>query len=301
MIYAVGVDGDYTFHEFLRECSRRRVNVQPVNLRALVLRGNWVIDVTKPDGCHLEFDEKKVVMNPDKGVFFRPFLPSLSDVKRAFFVRWENLIQGLSTWFLYHRVNVINSPRSSDFNSLKSLHEHLLSQCGFSVPRSITSSDSSRLENFLKRYTSVIKSHCGVRANARIIGPKEVKDYDSRRGPLHLQEYIPGSDVRSHVVGDSVFSTMISSSAVDYRSDAKGSVYSLFDLGGISNEKLVSTTRHFGLALAGWDFKIDSRGKLWTLEMNSMPGYAGYDKIHRGNTTAGILDLLVLKTRGISI
>jgi D-alanine-D-alanine ligase-like ATP-grasp enzyme len=96
-------------------------------------------------------------------------------------------------------------------------------------------------------------------------------------GPVHLQEYIEGSDVRCHVLGDSIFAERITSSSVDYRMDPSKNNYSAIECPPNLGTKMSLATRACGLAFAGWDFKIAKSGEWYCLEVNPMPGYSIYD------------------------
>lgn len=41
MIYAIGLDSDRTFRHFISSSTRRGIEVQPINLRAVVQEGDW--------------------------------------------------------------------------------------------------------------------------------------------------------------------------------------------------------------------------------------------------------------------
>ncbi len=47
-----------------------------------------------------------------------------------------------------------------------------------------------------------MKPLSGIRANSHIVIRKDLEELNPLRGPIHLQKYIKGDDIRAHVVGN---------------------------------------------------------------------------------------------------
>lgn len=280
MIWLLGADGDHTFHHMVRQCLAQRVKFQAVNLRAVVQRGEWRIPVTRTAAvAHLHIDGDTFLLEPQDAFFCRFLeLDRLTD-DLGLIIRWRVLEAALSSWLESIHGLVINKPDHATDNALKPWHEMLLAHDGFDVPAAIVSSDIRRLVTFASEGPSIVKSLSGVRSDAREITPTELAAYSPDRGPLHLQRRVRGHDVRAHVIHDDVFSLAIYSKAMDYRTAVKN-VYESITLPASLRRAIVGSSRKQGLALAGWDFKVDSIGRYWCLECNPMPGFSGYDHHH---------------------
>lgn len=295
MIFAIGTDIDAVFTYFLSRATRIGAAVQPINLRAVVERGAWHIHLPAEDGSWIEADGERVPLIPTSSYYYRPhtLAPHVQEPLRS---RWDALVSALDAWLEDCRGLVVNRPNAVADNATKPLHEWSLIRAGLLVPPSITSSDGTLLQRFCMAGPTVLKPVCGVRADARRLEPRALETYDAVQGPLHLQRIIQGDDVRVHVVGNTVHGELISSSCLDYRTDRRAR-YRAISIPKEIAQKIVTCTRHFGLAFAGWDFKVDASGTYWCLECNPMPGYSVYDNRLDGGITRALLSLMEGATR----
>jgi glutathione synthase/RimK-type ligase-like ATP-grasp enzyme len=96
---------------------------------------------------------------------------------------------------------------------------------------------------------------------------------------VFFQERIWGADLRIHVVRDRCHGVLIRSPAVDYRYDRSGEVTEQpFSVPPDLAERCVSVTAALELEFSGIDFILsDHDDAYYCLEVNPMPGYAGYD------------------------
>jgi glutathione synthase/RimK-type ligase-like ATP-grasp enzyme len=201
----------------------------------------------------------------------------------------------LSSWLEHIPGIVINRPGvfTCD-NCAKPLHEAHLTELGFRVPAALTSACAEELMAFASGCPVIVKTISGVRANTRMVEPQEFSSFDPRQGPVHLQRYIAGTDVRAHVVDRRVHAEHIAAQAVDYRQCAAGMrTNSSYTFAEPIAAKIVEATTQVGLEFAGWDFKIAPDGTLWCLEVNPMPAYDGYDRRLSGVITDSLLRRLL--------
>ncbi|MBT9317726.1 ATP-grasp domain-containing protein [Leptothoe spongobia] len=292
MIYAIGLDTDKTYIHFLKEAHRRKVEIQPINLRALAM-GEWDIVLPVNEMSALYIDGKYVALDPNGSYFCR--LVDLASVFSNFneATCWRGMIFGLSAWLREIPGVVINRPGFQNHNSSKPFHENFLQSLGFLVPPSITSSDASRLYEFACSGPTIVKTISGVRANCRIVCADEFLDFDSSQGPVHLQRYIDGSDIRAHVIGNVIHAQLIQSSKVDYRLDYQESTFQKYQFPEELDQKIIEATKKVGLTLAGWDFKLTKDNRFWCFEVNPTPAYDSYDRRANGDITSSLIDFLI--------
>jgi hypothetical protein len=274
MIYAVGLDTDPTFLYFLRTAVALGTAVQPVNLSGVE---QWRLALPD-DGASVIFAAGELVaLDPAAAYFCRliDLSPALNSPAEA--SQWRGLLSGLAAWLEHIPGRVINRPGCRADNGSKPLHEVLLRNLGLRVPPSLTASNGRRLLEFTVAGPTVVKALSGVRADARLVQAEEFIDFDPATGPVHLQRWLEGDDVRAHVVADRVLALRIRSRAVDYRR-ANDAVYEEVDLPSDLEASLVRATVECGLGFAGWDFKLTPEGDFWCLEANPMPGYDLYDR-----------------------
>ncbi|MGV9386483.1 ATP-grasp domain-containing protein [Nonomuraea sp. NPDC003707] len=296
MIYAIGVGSDPTYAHFVSETRRIDAPVAAVDLREVVAEGRWRLAVPDDGDSVLPTAEETHRLDPAASYFCR--LSDLSalqdDVRQA--RRWQSLVTALTAWLDHIPGQVVNRPAVRADNGSKPLHEWSLANAGFAVPESLTTSEGDRLRAFAESGPTVVKAVSGVRVTCRLVRPEEFDGFDRRQGPVHLQRYIAGADVRAHVVGTRVHAEEIVSSGVDYRAAPREQVaFTPCELPASLAARMTVCTRDFGMAFAGWDFKVAGDGVYWCLEVNPMPGYDWYDRRLGGAITASLLGLL---TRG---
>jgi hypothetical protein len=278
MIHVVGLDSDRTVVHFIAHARNFGVEITFINLRQIVDNGDWHI-VIPDDGCsRLSISGKTIPLDPGGSYYLRPIdLSSVQDDPGKA-VKWRGLVAALNYWLEHIPGTVVNRPGIHSDNFCKPLHEATLGSFDFNVPLSFTSSDARRLRAFASAAPTIVKPVSGVLATSRLVTEDEFEHFDRRQGPVHLQRYIKGGDVRAHVVGEEVYAERIDASGIDYRKEHASARYSQCELPGELSRKVIATTKAFGLTFMGWDFKVDSCGAYWCLEANPMPGYNFYDQ-----------------------
>jgi len=293
MIYAIGLDSDRTFRHLISEAFKRGIEVQAINLRAVVA-GDWRIALPDDGQSWIAVPGWRFELDPQASYFCRIMdLASVQD-EQSLALQWRSLVVALTSWLDSIPGTVVNRSSARSDNASKALHEYALQCSGFNVPSSLTSSDPEQLIAFASAGPTIVKAISGVRANSRLIEVQELKNFRSSQGPIHLQKYVAGKDVRAHVVGNYVHVELIESTEVDYRhTPEQVKTLSHYELPRSVEEQIVKATAAFGLTFAGWDFKVADDGTYWCLEANPMPGYDGYDRRAGGSITASLLQVLL--------
>jgi RimK-like ATP-grasp domain len=292
MIYAIGLDSDRTFCHFVNHAKSRGAEVQVINLREVVQNGDWRLALPDDNLSWMSCSGQKYELNPQGSYYCR--LIDLSTVQSDLHdaMRWKSLLAALCCWLEHIPGIVINRPGAGANNFSKPLHEFHLQSLGFQVAESVTSSNPEVLAEFANAGLTIVKTTSGIRADTRLVQKEEFLDFDPHQGPLHLQRYIAGADVRAHVVGNRVHAELIKCSQVDYRHFYEESEYIEWELPESLHHKIINAAAASGLKFAGWDFKVTDDDEYWCLEVNPMPGYDGYDIRADGKITDSLLALL---------
>jgi hypothetical protein len=277
MMIAIGVDVDDTFSGFVRHALGAGVPLRYINLRAAI-SGAWRFDLPPNGSAKIEYAGTAVTLAPDDAYCYRPIDLSASENDPVAARRWHALFGSLRTWLDAVPGRVVNRPSRGVHNGSKPWHEALLRDLGLRVPESVTSSDPNVLRAFAREGPTISKTVCGVRADATVATEDDFARFDPAGGPVHLQRLIAGDDARVHVVGEEVVAQVAPAGAVDYRCVGAIAKMEVVELPAALREFLVAATPRIGLAFAAWDFKIDSNGDYWCLEVNPMPGYGAYDR-----------------------
>ena len=192
---------------------------------------------------------------------------------------------------------VVNRPSAGVSNGSKPFQLKLIAGAGFSVPETLVTTDPDAARAFLAEHGRVVyKSISGVRS---IVSALEAGDGDRLErvasGPVQLQRWVAGRDVRVHVVGDRCFATAIDSSADDYRYGAREGIdptLTAIDIPGALQERLVALTRRLGLLVSGIDLRVTGSGEWFCFEVNPSPGFTFYEDATGQPIGDAIADLL---------
>ena len=121
-----------------------------------------------------------------------------------------------------------------------------------------------------------------------------------RTCPVQFQAWVPGTDVRVHVVGAEVFATAITTTATDYRYATvqvdEPAHLEPFDLDGSVAARCVALAADLGLEFAGVDLKITPDGEVFCFEVNPSPAYTYFS----GQTKQPIAEALARHLVGVS-
>jgi hypothetical protein len=176
-------------------------------------------------------------------------------------------------WMAAGTATVLNRPEQSASNGTKPFQTRAARRCGFLVPDSLLTNDPGAALAFAERHQRVIyKGAGGTRTRTGLLDPGDTSRL-ARLGtcPVYLQRYIPGGNVRVHVVDTEVFATEIVSDCVDYRSRVRQ--MTPVRLPATVADRCIAVTRALGLLLAGLDLIRTPEAEWYFLEANTSPGF----------------------------
>lgn len=167
-----------------------------------------------------------------------------------------------------------------DHNSKGQLYEKLRAW-GFRAPRSLTTSDPSAAAAFLGSVPeAVVKPAIGIGSTRLVTALDRDRLAEVTVAPILLQERIPGTVVRVHVVGDTmVLALKVLSDTLDSRTAPQGFVP--IRLAEEEEAAIVRATTALGLHYAGWDAILDDAGRLTYLDCNPGPNLMWITPEHR--------------------
>jgi len=189
----------------------------------------------------------------------------------------------LSCWLEMTPGLVVNRPSAMSSNNSKPYQMELIRAAGFDVPHTVVTTDASAVLAFWEKHGAVIyKSVSGFRSIVTRLGPEHRERLpDVSHCPTQFQEYIAGTDIRIHVVGEEVFGCEILSDADDYRypslPDAGVQVRS-YPVPADLTERCRRLAAALELPVAGIDFRRTAAGRIYCFEVNPSPGFSFYEE-----------------------
>ena len=222
--------------------------------------------------------------------YIRPFATAGSPVERE-------LSAELLGWCDVASACIVNRPEAMASNNSKPYQAALIHASGFAVPKTIVTNDSGALAAFAERHGPLIyKSASGVRSIVARYDPRD----GSRLGdlatcPTQFQQWIAGTDVRVHVVGDEVFACEVRSTAIDYRypdNEAERPRLTACTLPVGIAQRCRELAAALGLAFAGIDLRRTDQGEWVCFEVNPSPAFTYYEDATGLPIAAALAELL---------
>ncbi len=209
-----------------------------------------------------------------------------------------NVHMKLAAWANTSRSRVVNPPASMLSNASKPFQAQLLRANGFRVPDTVVTDDPNVVAEFAHSHPQPIyKSISSNRSIVRRLSRESWRRLaDVSAVPTQFQEYIPGIDVRVHVVGPQHTATAIYTDAVDYRYAARDGLdvrMEAFDELPELGARCVAFASALALPLAGFDFRVTTDGTAFCLEVNPMPMFSFYEE-RAGQRIAELIAMYII-------
>ncbi len=168
----------------------------------------------------------------------------------------------------------VNPPQAVMLHRYKFHQLKILKAAGVRVPDSLMTNDPESLLAFYQKHQGRII--CKPLYQGLLLHPITEADLSPERlerlreSPLLFQEYIEGTDIRVHVVGEKTFASEVVSALFNYKTDFFTRPLEIPDeIQALS----VRAARTLGLVLAGIDFRRTEDGEYVLLEANPSPQY----------------------------
>jgi glutathione synthase/RimK-type ligase-like ATP-grasp enzyme len=198
------------------------------------------------------------------------------DPERA---RWAALHDDLTTWVDVAAGRVVNRSSAMASNGSKPYQAQLIARHGLLSPETLVTNDPDEARDFYATRPRVVyKSASGARSIVQTMSPADVDRLGTLRAcPVQFQAWVPGTDVRVHVVGSEVFATAITTTATDYRYATaqvdEPAHLEPHELDADVAGRCVALAADLGLEFAGIDLKITPDGEVYCFEVNPSPAY----------------------------
>jgi hypothetical protein len=209
-------------------------------------------------------------------------LPEVRDGSHETAQRCRAWHEALSNWTEIAPGCVMNRAVASATNRSKPYQSQLIRQAGFSVPDTLVTNDPELVMDFRAQHGRLIyKSISAVRSVVSELDDDAAQRLFLIRGcPVQFQRYVPGINVRVHVVAQNVLATRVETDQVDYRyvQERGGRTeFHTWELPADLAERCLKLVRGLGLVLAGVDLILTDDGEAYCLEVNPNPGFSCYE------------------------
>lgn len=194
---------------------------------------------------------------------------------------------------------VVNPPACAQSNYSKPLQVAMLDAAGFAVPRSLVTNDPSAARRFYEECERkvIFKGVSNVMTLAQVLTDELLPRLELLpTSPTLFQEFIEGTDIRIHVIGEEVIGTRLKSTDEDYRrSLLRGTEDVTVEPMAVPDDlakRCIAVTHQQGLIVSGIDFKEQSDGTLVALELNPYPQFTFYEGRSGQQITSAVVSYL---------
>jgi RimK family alpha-L-glutamate ligase len=184
-------------------------------------------------------------------------------------------------------VRVINSAAAIERTVDKYYTSFLLADAGILTPRTLVTEDfDAAMEACREMGDVILKPLFGsegkgmVRVCDEETAYRVLRAWELNRCIYYVQEYLPHfqEDIRAFVVGEEVVAAMRRRGTGWKTNYSKGAKAESIELNGELKELAVRAARLIGLDYAGVDILPAENGKIYVIEINSIPGWRGLQK-----------------------
>ena len=184
----------------------------------------------------------------------------------------------LRAWLEMTPAYVVNPMRAMAGNNSKPFQAAQIQAMGFRIPETVVTTDPETVLAFWERHGRVIyKSLSGVRSIvSRLSSAHMSRLGDITWCPTQFQQYVSGTDVRVHIVGDRLFACEILSDADDYRyAGCQGLSVEMrpYNLPSDCANRCLELCQAMDLAVAGVDLRRTPDDRWYCFEVNPSPGF----------------------------
>lgn len=174
-----------------------------------------------------------------------------------------------------------NSTVAVQFHQEKPRQLAVVAKLGVQIPPTYVGNNADAVSAFCQQHSEVIFKPVTGGDYARLLTAEHLSGqhlaHSLSQSPVTLQRYIKGTNIRSYVIGDAVFSAEIRSEHTDFRTDGDIAL-TVIELPEHVKEQALQIKTALGLAWSGIDWRRDEQGQYYFLEANPSPMFANFER-----------------------
>ena len=251
------------------------------------------------DGCVQLSSGKEIRLQSIHSVYWRSFngvrIPSIDDARQQD-IAYRDSIATVRSIFQACPAHWVNSWQAYRFHQKKPLQLNLAKQLGVNIPATLIGNDPRQITQFAKAYDKVIFKPVYGGSHARFVTRKHLEierlNLALKISPVTLQKYIPGTNIRSYVIKDLVYSAEIRTDAVDFRDDSSAKIAPV-NLPAEIEQQCKKIASAFSLEWTAIDWRRNRNGEYIFLEANPSPMFLYFEQQTGFPITQKLVQLLI--------
>jgi len=190
----------------------------------------------------------------------------------------------------------VNSWQAYQFHREKPRQLGAVHQLGVQIPPTMITNDPEDVRRFAQSHARVIFKPVYGGAHTRDLAPAHLAPHRLelalQLAPITLQAYIPGTNVRSYVLGNAVYTAEIRSASLDFREDSHAAVLPMA-LPADVQEQCLAIARTLFLTWTAIDWRLTPWGDYVFLEANPSPMFLHFERQTGFPITQDLVHLLM--------
>ncbi len=272
------------------------VNYLDTRLFPTQVKMSWRPDIevgylTLPGDISLNLKEIKSVFWRALGEVYVPNLQDAIQQKMA----WVDTMSLLRSLIQLCPARWINSWQAYQFHKEKPRQLTLAKQLGIPIPLTLIGNDTQKMIDLARtRKKFIFKPVYGGATTEFVTSAhleRERLDQVFCISPVTIQEYIPGTNIRTYVIGDAVYSAEIRSPALDFREDIKAQIIPIDTPLSVAQQSR-AIARNFMMEWTAIDWRLRPTGEYIFLEANPSPMFIHFENQTGYPITKQIIHLL---------
>ena len=228
--------------------------------------------------------ERRLNFQDIKSVFWRNFTgvgtPMLENAHQQT-IAFNDSMSALRSLMQACPARWINSWPAYQFHKEKPLQLRQVQLLGVKIPPTLVTNDPEQVIKFTQSHPKVIFKPVYGGAHARVLDeshldPKRLKLALSL-SPVTIQEYIPGTNIRTYAISNSVYAAEIRSNSIDFREDLKAELIPL-QLPQVIQQQCFNIAKALHLDWTAIDWRKTPTGEYFFLEANPSPMFIHFER-----------------------
>ncbi len=264
----------------------------PTQLRISWQPGSLTGTITLPEG-------KTLSLQDVHSVFWRSlsevYIPSLGDLHQQR-LAFNDSVSTVRSLIQACPAHWVNSWQSYQFHKEKPLQLNRVKQLGVQIPATLISNNAEEVIAFCQtQKNTIFKPVCGGAYTQAVteahLEPKRL-NLALNLSPVTIQAYIPGTNIRSYVIGKSVYSAEIRSHSLDFRQDEEAELIPV-NLPESVRQQCLAIANALMLKWTAIDWRLQPTGDYIFLEANPSPMFLYFEQQTGFPITCALLKLLI--------
>jgi glutathione synthase/RimK-type ligase-like ATP-grasp enzyme len=243
-------------------------------------------------------DGRPVALRQIRSVFWRSFsgvrVPKLphAAVQRAAHQDAIALVRSLLQLPSIHWVNPV---QAYQLHREKPLQLSKVHQLGVRVPDTLVTNDPIAVQEFVDRHPKTTFKPIYGGAKTQLIAAEHLSperlQLSLRIAPVTLSQYVPGANLRSYVIGDTVYAAEICSSALDFHDDDDAKLMPIVFPEAMCRQAIAIARSLY----AEWmtiDWRLTPAGEYLFLDANPNPSFLAFEQQTGFPITQALVELL---------